>query len=48
MTHRGNPPSAWQIAQWIGKAPYEYWKRVTELIEQNYPEVFAPDWLFGG
>ena len=48
MTQRGNPPSASQIAQWIGKVPYQYWKHVTELIEQNYPEVFAPDWFFGG
>ena len=48
MTQRDNPPSASQIAQWIGKVPYEYWKHVTQLIEQNYPGVFAPDWLFGG
>ena len=48
MTQRDNPPSASQIAQWIGKVPYEYWKHVTQLIEQNYPGVFVPEWLFGG
>jgi len=48
MTQGDNPPSGSQIAQWIGKVPYKYWKHVTELIEQNYPGVFAPEWLFGG
>jgi len=48
MTQRDNPPSVSQIAKWIGKVPYKYWKHLTQLIEQNYPGVFVPEWLFGG
>jgi uncharacterized protein DUF3788 len=43
-----NPPSDPEIAGWIGKEAYKYWKQVTHLIEQNYPGVFVPEWLFGG
>jgi hypothetical protein len=48
MTGEGKPPVPSQIAAWIGKDAYQFWKRITESIEQNYPGVFNPDWLFGG
>lgn len=48
ITQRDNPPSAAEIEQWIGREASEYWKKVTELIELRYPEVFEPEWLFGG
>ncbi len=48
MTDPGNPPSDPAIADWIGKEAYEYWKIVKQLVEQAYPNVFAPEWLFGG
>lgn len=48
ITQRDKPPSDPEIARWIGKEAYKYWKQVTHLIELNYPRVFAPEWLFGG
>ena len=48
MTGPGNPPSESEIADWIGKEAYRYWKLTTEWIEQQYPNIFAPEWLFGG
>lgn len=48
MTDSGNPPSDSAIADWIGKEAYKYSKLVTQLVEQAYPNVFAPEWLFGG
>jgi hypothetical protein len=48
MTEPGRPPTPSQIAAWIGRDAYEFWNRVTQLIEQNYPGVFSPEWLFGG
>ncbi len=48
MTEPGNPPSNSAIAHWIGKEAHQYWKHVTQLIEQSYPNVFTPEWLFGG
>jgi len=43
-----NPPSDREIGEWIGEEAYEYWKRVTHLIELNYPSSVTPEWLFGG
>lgn len=37
-----------EVADWIGKDAYRYWERVTQLIAQNYPSVFIPEWLYGG
>ncbi len=48
MTGPGNPPSDWEIEDWIGEEAYRYWKCTVEWIEQLYPNVFDPEWLFGG
>jgi len=48
MTEPSKPPTCTQIEGWIGKKAYGFWTRVTKLIEQNYPNVFTPEWLFGG
>lgn len=48
MTDPGNPPSDSELADWIGREAYRYWKRTVEWIEQLYPNVFGPEWLFGG
>ncbi|NLV45906.1 MAG: DUF3788 domain-containing protein [Candidatus Hydrogenedentes bacterium] len=48
MTATKSPPSTVQIKAWIGKNAYAYWERVVRLIEHNYPDVFIPEWLFGG
>ncbi len=48
ITRPGSPPSDSEVAAWIGENGFEYWKQVTGLIEGNYPDVFVPEWLFGG
>ena len=48
MTEQGKTPTPKQIEGWLGRDAYGFWQRVTRLIEQNYPKVFIPDWLFGG
>ena len=48
ITQHGNPPSDSEIAAWVGEEAYVYWKHVTRLIEEDYPKVFTPEWLFGG
>jgi hypothetical protein len=48
MIQRDNPPSDSAIKEWIGKKAHRYWKHVTKQIEQIYPNVFAPEWLFAG
>jgi hypothetical protein len=48
MTDPQNPPSESSMKDWIGEEGYRYWKRIAELIEEYYPGVFDPEWLFGG
>ena len=48
MTESGKSPTASKIEGWIGKDAYKFWKRVAQLIEKNYPNVYTPEWLFGG
>jgi hypothetical protein len=48
LAEPGKSPSSSQISAWIGRDTYEFWKQLTQWIEQNYPETFSPDWLFGG
>lgn len=48
ITQREHPPSDSEIREWIGKESYKHWKNVIQLIAQAYPDVFTPEWLFGG
>ncbi len=48
LTEPGKLPTSSKISGWIGRDAYEFWKRITQLIERNYPRTFSPDWLFGG
>ena len=48
MTEPGRPPVDQEVAAWIGEAAYAYWQELVRLIERGYPEVFTPQWLFGG
>lgn len=47
MTESGKPTAS-QVEAWIGKKPYQFWQRLSQFIEQDYPNVFTPEWLFGG
>ncbi len=44
----GAPPTDSQVEAWLGDQAYAFWKRVVQFIDQNYPNVFSPEWLFGG
>lgn len=48
MTEPGNPPTNFAVVDWVGKDAYKYWELITQLIEQSYPSVFTPEWLYGG
>lgn len=48
MTKPGNPPDDSEVSQWLGKKADHYWMLVTELINRVYPDVFTPEWLYGG
>ena len=48
MTQPGNSPGDSEIAEWLGDEANKYWKTVIRLIERDYPNIFIPEWLFGG
>ncbi len=42
------PPSDSEVAEWIGSKGHRYWKQIAQWIDRSYPNVFTPEWLFGG
>ena len=48
LTKRENQPDNVEIASWIGEKAFAFWKCLQGFIEQNYPGVFTPEWLYGG
>jgi len=48
MTKPGNPPDDSEVSQWLGKKADHYWMLVMKLINHVYPDVFTPEWLYGG
>ena len=48
MTDGGQAPDAAQLQAWLGKRAHSYWARIVAFIDENYPDVFVPEWLFGG
>jgi hypothetical protein len=48
MTERDHAPEDAEVGAWIGAEAHGYWKHVVQRIEEAYPAVFTPEWLFGG
>ncbi len=43
-----HPPTEVEVAMWLGEKAFRYWKQVMQLIEERYPGIFMPEWLYGG
>lgn len=41
-------PDAGSVRKWIGARNYKRWTKLLAFIDENYPGVFTPDWIFGG
>jgi hypothetical protein len=48
LAEPGEAPGPAQVKSWIGPSAHKYWKRVADMINRNYPDVFQPEWLYGG
>lgn len=48
MTDKAAAPDDDKISGWIGPEAFEHWVRLRNWIEETYPAVFAPEWLYGG
>ncbi len=49
MLERGTRcPSTKAVEAWLGRRATARWRNVTGWIDEAYPGVFAPDWIYGG
>lgn len=48
MTDRTATPSEAQLEVFLGQCSYRCWQRLRDEIEYRYPDVFEPDWIYGG
>lgn len=48
MLDRDNQPDEAQVEAWLGPEAYRCWRELRDWIENTYPGVFSPDWLYGG
>jgi hypothetical protein len=48
ITHKPAPPDDIAIREWLGPKAFEHWAELRTWIDEFYPGVFAPDWLYGG
>ena len=48
MIKKGDPPADDDVALWLGKTAWTYWRGIRRQIDRIYPDIFKPEWLFGG
>ncbi|MBX5196366.1 DUF3788 domain-containing protein [Rhizobium sp. NZLR10] len=48
ITERAAPPDDTALREWIGPEGFAYWSELRTWIDEFYPGVFAPEWLYGG
>ena len=48
MTDKSAPPDDSAVRSWIGPKAFAHWAGLRSWIDACYPEVFSPDWLYGG
>jgi Protein of unknown function (DUF3788) len=48
ITDKSTPPDDGTVRRWLGPKAFRYWAELRHWIDESYPGVFAPDWLYGG
>ena len=48
ITDKSAPPDDNAVRQWIAAGAFEHWAELRNWIDDFYPGVFVPDWLYGG
>lgn len=48
ITDKSAEPDDDAIREWVGPAAFGRWAELRNWIDEVYPGVFAPDWLYGG
>jgi hypothetical protein len=48
IADKSAPPDDSAVHKWTGSEAFEHWAELRNWIDEVYPGVFAPDWLYGG
>ena len=48
IVDKSAPPDDHVVREWIGPEAFARWAKLRSWIDEFYPGVFAPDWLYGG
>ena len=48
LTDKSASPDNNAIRDWVGPEAFAYWGELRTWIDEFYPSVFEPDWLYGG
>lgn len=48
LTDRSKLPDDGAIRNWIGEPAFTQWTELRHWIDDSYPAVFSPEWLYGG
>ncbi len=48
VADKSSQPDERVIRDWLGPEAFEHWVELRSWIEEFYPNVFTPDWLYGG
>lgn len=48
ITDNSVPPDDGAVRDWLGPEASKHWVKLRNWIDESYPGVFAPDWLYGG
>ena len=48
ITDKSAPPDDRALRHWIGLGAFAHWTGLRSWIDESYPGIFEPDWLYGG
>lgn len=48
ITDKSIMPDDVTIRNWIGQDAFTHWTALQDWITAGYPDVFTPDWIYGG
>jgi len=48
ITDRSASPDESAVRDWLGPKAFQQWAKLQHWIDASYPEVFEPEWLYGG
>ncbi|MEX3689570.1 DUF3788 domain-containing protein [Paraburkholderia sp. BR14263] len=48
ISDKSSHPDERTLRDWLGPEAFEHWGELRSWIDEFYPNVFTPDWIYGG